>query len=113
MSHPAGQPPVILVRFTRRIERQRRVAGRPVPEWAVCDAIVNGSRAEMPGRGAHGGRVFRFERTYPAGAAQPGANGGFRGRVAVLGELKGRGCLALRLLAPARGGKKSGMVWDF
>ena len=106
MSRPAeGQPPILLVRFTRRIERQRRVAGAPVPEWAVCDAIVNGTRTEAPPRGAG---LFLFERAYAAGAA-----GGFRGRVAVLGELRGGGCLALRLVLPARGGKKSGMVWDF
>lgn len=105
---PEGQPPILLVRFSRRIERQRRIPGVLVPEWAVCDAIVNGRRCGEPRRGAHGGRVYRFERTYAAGAA-----GGFRGRVAVLGELTARGCLALRLALPASGGKKTGMVWDF
>jgi hypothetical protein len=103
----AGQPPVFDIRFSRRIARQCRLPSSRVPDWAVCDAIVNGSRAEAPGRGPCGGRLFRFERTYPA------RNGAFQGQVVVLGELTRLACHALRLLRPARGGKKSGMVWDF
>jgi len=103
----AGQPPVLDIRFSRRIARQCRQPGSRVPDWAVCDAIVNGARTEAPGRGPRGGSLFLFERTYPARA------GGFQGQVAVLGELTLLACHALRLLRPARGGKKSGMVWDF
>jgi hypothetical protein len=110
---PHPEPAIRDIRFTRRIARQCSRWGVRVPEWVVCDTIANGSRKRMRRRGAFGGPVFRFERSYPLeihGKASPGS---FKGKVSVLGELTRRGCFALRILSPAKGGEKSGMVWDF
>jgi hypothetical protein len=77
-------------------------------EWVVCDTIANGSRRSMGRRGAGGGAVVRFERTFPLvfrGEIPPGAR---KATVAVLAELARDGCVALRLLAPAGGAK----IWN-
>jgi len=110
-SHPKTE--IRVIRFTRRIARQCTLGLARVPEWAVCDTIVNGSRRLTRRRGDFGGPVIRFQRSYPLEMHGKAPAGAFRGTVTVLGELTRRGCFALRLLAPARGGKKSGMVWDF
>ncbi|HEY5079478.1 MAG TPA: hypothetical protein VII43_06505 [Opitutaceae bacterium] len=112
-SRPRHEPAIRDIRFTRRIARQCSRWSVKVPEWVVCDTIANGSRTNTCKRGALGGSVVRFERTYPLemrGLASPGP---FRGRVVVLGELVRRVCFALRLLSPTKGGKKTGMIWDF
>jgi hypothetical protein len=112
-SLPRHEPAIRDIRFTRRIARQCSLGGSRVPEWAVCDTIANGSRTRTPLRGAHGGRVLRFERSYPLEGGGAYLPRGFRGRIVVLGERTRRGCLALRILFPALGGRKSGMIWDF
>jgi hypothetical protein len=104
------EPAIRDIRFSRRIARQCSRGGARVPEWVVCDAIANGSRTDTGRTGALGGPVIRFERSYPLGMR---GTGPFRGRVVVLGELVRRACHALRLLSPARGGRKTGMIWDF
>jgi hypothetical protein len=112
-SRPRHEPAIRDIRFTRRIARQSSRWGVKVPEWVVCDTIANGSRKNTRQKGALGGSVIRFERSYPLelqGMASPGP---FRGRVVVLGELIRQVCFALRLLSPTKGGKKTGMIWDF
>lgn len=106
-------PEIRVIRFTRRIARQCSIGGMRVPDWVVCDAIANGTRRLTRRRGCFGCPVFRFERSYPLELRQKAGPGAFRGTVAVLGEVTRRGCFALRLVAPVKGGKKSGMVWDF
>jgi hypothetical protein len=110
-THP--EPAIRDIRFTRRIARQCSPNGLRVPDWVVCDAIANGSRSPAGLRGARGGKVIRFERTYPAGGPGDALPGAFRGRVEVLCEVTRRCCFALRLLAPAKGGKKTGLIWVF
>jgi hypothetical protein len=105
------QPPghaVEVIRFTRRIARQCARAGSRVPDWMVCDTIANGARRALRGLGSRGGTVLLFTRTYRAGTRK-----GTGSRVSVLGELTPRGCFALQLISPAKGGKKTGNVWDF
>lgn len=84
-----------------------------MPDWVVCDTIANGSRTVALQRGSMGGKIVRFERSYSAGGPFGPRAGSFRGTVAVLGELTRRGCFALCLLTPSKGGEKSGRVWDF
>ena len=84
-----------------------------MPDWAVCDTIANGSRMPERRRGIRGGTIERFRRTYPLDGRGESRPGSFRGEVEVLCELTPRGCFALRLLSPAKGGKKTGMIWDF
>jgi hypothetical protein len=110
-THP--EPAIRDIRFTRRIARQCSPKGLRVPDWVVCDTIANGSRRAAGRRGARGGQVIRFERTYPAGVPADALPGAFRGTVAVLCELTRGCCFALRLLAPAKGGKKTGLIWVF
>lgn len=110
MSRPGTSQPTLLdIRFSRRLARECGPSAPRVPEWAVCDAVMNGTRRPAPGREA--GLVL-FERTYPVDG-YPGGPGPFRGAVAVVGRLTRSGFHALRLLRPGRGGKKSGMIWDF
>jgi hypothetical protein len=92
-----------VIRFTRRIARQCCPSRSGIPDWAVCDAIANGSRLRVGRRGTRGGTVFRFERTYP------GARGGAGSTLHVLAELTPKGCFALQLLFPSRIRRK---IWD-
>jgi hypothetical protein len=90
---PQRRNPITVIQFSRRLARQCRARGRHVPDWVVCDAIVNGSRRRMPGKGAR----YLFERAYTA-----------RSRllvVRVLGTVKGPTCLATGLAAPVPGDK--------
>jgi hypothetical protein len=82
-------PPVRTIRFSRRVEDACAPAG-PLPEWAVCDAIANGDRKQLQGRGPSGGKLLRFRRAYP------GARTGGPALVVVLGEVDGGCCLALQ-----------------
>jgi len=92
-----------VIRFTRRIARQCSSAGSHIPDWVVCDTIANGSRHRYGHRGARGGTLIRFERTYPGGRTGSGTT------VAVMGELTREGCHALQLLSPRRARRK---IWD-
>jgi hypothetical protein len=65
------------------------------PEWVVCDTIANGSREPVGRRGAEGGWLVRFEKTYLAA------------RVRVLGEMTPQGCFAVALLSPVPSGGKN------
>jgi|GEM_PF-1148801 len=104
--HPG--PAIRLIRFTRHLARQCAAGDARLAEWAVCDAIANGSRRPTGRRGAGGGPIIRFERTF-AQAAVPRAHARRRGpTVAVLGELVRHGCVALRLLGPAPGAAR---IW--
>jgi hypothetical protein len=100
------------IRFSRRVERQCDPRRCGVPAIVVCDAIANGARFRI-GPGRAGGVLVRFERSYPVSAFRTTPAGTFKGIVAVLAEITARGCVAQRLLDPRRGGKKTGMIWDF
>jgi hypothetical protein len=100
------------IRFSRRMERQCDPRRCGVPALVVCDAIANGARLRM-GRGPAGGVLVRFERSYPVRELAIARVGRLKGVVAVLAEITAQGCVAQRLLSPARGGKKTGMIWDF
>ena len=110
---PRHEPAIRDIRFSRRIAGQCSRWGVRVPEWVVCDTIANGSRTGTDRKGSLGGQVIRFERSYPLEMRGMARQGTFRGRVVVLGELVRRACFALRLLSPAKGGKKTGRIWDF
>jgi hypothetical protein len=92
-----------VIRFTRRIAGQCSPRRTGVPDWAVCDTIANGSRHPAGSRGARGGRLFRFERTFPGGPGSAGIT------LHVLGELTRNGCFALQLLSAPRTRRK---IWD-
>ena len=100
--HPG--PAIRLIRFTRLLARQCAAGDARLAEWAVCDTIANGSRWTTGRRGAGGGPIIRFERTFARAAVLRMARRA-RDRVAVLGELVRHGCVALRLLAPAPGAR--------
>jgi hypothetical protein len=89
MSATPGKPAIHTIRFTRRLAAQCRSRTVGLPEWVVCDTIANGAREPVGRRGAEGGWLFRFEKTYPAA------------RVRVLGEMTAQGCFAVALLSPA------------
>ena len=96
MSRSLPTPPAVLViRFTRRIARECGPQGSRLPDWVVCDTIANGTREAVGRRGAEGGWLFRFEKTYPAA------------RVRVLGEMTPQGCFAVALLSLAKGRGKN------
>lgn len=103
-------PEIRVIHFTRRLERQCRLARPRVTELSVCDAIANGTRLTGGRRGTRGGILIKF-----MGIPTPGSSPARRpcGRLAVLAEVTPAGCFALHLLTPARGGEKSGMIWDF
>jgi hypothetical protein len=103
-------PEIRVIHFTRRLERQCRLARPRVTELSVCDAIANGTRQAGGGRGTRGGILVRFK-GLPAPESSP--TGRLRSGLMVLAEVTPLGCFALQLLAPARGGEKSGMIWDF
>jgi hypothetical protein len=95
MSAAPGNPAIRTIRFTRRLAAQCRSRTVGLPEWVVCDTIANGTREAVGRRGAEGGWLFRFEKTYPAA------------RVRVLGEMTPQGCFAVALLSPAKGRGKN------
>jgi hypothetical protein len=104
----AAPSAIRVIRFTRRIALQCMAGDSRLLEWAVCDTIANGSRRSMGRRGAGGGAIVRFERTFTLaanGEIHPGAR---KAKVAVVGELARDGCVALRLLVPAGGAK----IWN-
>jgi len=104
-SRNRAEPPVRVIRFSSRIARQFAREDARLADRVVCDTIANGSRRPTGRLGALGGPILRFEKTFPrvaGGGASPGARST---AVAVLGELLGHGCVALRLLRPAVGGK--------
>ncbi|HXQ79955.1 MAG TPA: hypothetical protein VN775_01495 [Opitutaceae bacterium] len=97
-----------VIRFTSQVARQCALVDGRMADWAVCETIANGSRRPLGRRGARGATIIRFEKTFSnpsAGTAPPGSR---QVTVAVLGELLGRGCTALRLISPAAG---RGKIW--
>jgi hypothetical protein len=94
---------ISVIHFTKRVARRCSRPGSQVPDWVVCDAVAHGSRTSVGRRGAQGGRLIRFERTFS------GTQGGEAFTVRVLGELTEAGCFALKLLLPARIPEK---IWD-
>jgi hypothetical protein len=99
-----GVPATLTIQFSRQIARQCRAPGPSRTwEWAVCDAIANGSRHPTGRTGPGGGPVVRFERTLPPGAPAPAGPRRARAVIRVLAEILPEACLALRLLAPGFG----------
>jgi hypothetical protein len=74
-----------------------------VPDWVVCDTIANGSRHPVRPRGARGGRVTWFEKSFPGGPDEAAVT------VRVLGEVTRNACFAVRLIAPLPPREKN---WD-
>ena len=95
---PHELPKPTVVRFTRRIARQCASPVRGAPDWAVCDAVANGTQRRLPGPGLH----VVFERLHPG-------KGGPSVRLRILGRIRGSECLALRLLPPGGAPEK---IWD-
>ncbi len=62
----------------------------------------------MGRRGATGGAVVRFERTFALAANGEVPTGAGKATVAVVGELDRDGCIALRLIVPADRAK----IWN-
>ena len=110
-SHP--EPAIRDIRFTPRITRQCAAHGGRLPEWVVCDTIANGTRAIVEPIGIRGGKIVLFKRKYPADMPGNALPNGFRGEVAVLGEVTWQCCFALLLLKPLKRPKKTRENWDF
>jgi len=90
------------VLFTRRITLQCRRPGARVPDWVVCDTLLNGDRRILEARGPGGGRLAWFWRGY-----------GRRGTLFVLGERLRGGLVAHRLARRGPAPKKSRRARDF
>jgi hypothetical protein len=95
-----AKPAIRDIRFTRRIARQCARGDPVVPDWAVCDAIANGTMQPTGWRGSRGGAIVRFERTLRLPGPGGPAPGPRPTTVAVAAELVPSGCIALHLLAP-------------
>jgi hypothetical protein len=106
--NPAA-PAIRTVRFTPRIARQCSQGNARAADRAVCETIANGSRRNTRRRGSSGGRIVRFERTFPMlGLGGPSSRARTQ-RVIVLGEMVPDGCIALELISPASGLSE---IWD-
>jgi hypothetical protein len=110
---PQPEPAIRDIRFTPRITSQCAAYGGRVPEWVVCDTIANGTREIIEPIGALGGKIVLFRRNYTEDMPVSASPNGFRGEVAVLGELTWQCCFALLLLKPLKSPKKTRKNWDF
>jgi len=102
------KPAIRVIRFTRQIARQCSPVDGRLADWAVCDTIASGSRRPLGRRGVRGGAIVRFEKSFSDAAPGRTPPGARAATVAVLGELVGNRCTALRLLSPAAGRSK---IW--
>jgi len=102
---PKKIPAIRVIRFSRRVADRCRAPGAVLPDWVVCDAIANGAREAIGRRGAQGGILVRFEKSFSAAVAA-GVLVAPALKVRVLAEITPRECLALQILAPAVGRQK-------
>jgi hypothetical protein len=90
--------------------QQCRQGDGRLADWVVCETIANGSRRPAGRLGGRGGLLVRFEKTFPRVGGRKVPPGARAATVAVLGEMVGRDCVAIRLLSPAAGLDK---IWEY